>query len=221
MELTNRQLSYLDLYKQYVNSTPAIYGLTFRSSKVSSAKPDAITTNQAQFSTKQVESQLITDSDSKLSDLADISAIDDLSQISFQQGHETKCQSTLRSSLEIRQSFFVAAGACGLSSVSTIARILFKPIHFVQQLISHISSQIRSITVYNAEWKNLRALVDVEALKPAVFYLSAESNQLQILSQFKSAFKLSRMTEFSVAYCCEVFGVDAKLVNSIVQQDLR
>ncbi|CAL5993335.1 Hypothetical_protein [Hexamita inflata] len=77
------------------------------------------------------------------------------------------------------------------------------------------------ITVYNAEWKNLRAMIDVEALKPSVFYLSAESNQLQILSQFKSAFKLSRMTEFSVAYCCEVFGVDAKLVNSIVQQDLR
>ncbi|CAL6049092.1 Hypothetical_protein [Hexamita inflata] len=218
MDSSNSQQLYLSLYTKFINSKPDIYGLQFRS-KQSDAQNQLApkvsetsnTNTEPLFSCKipiYYKSHLEQDTDCNLS------------AITFQQTNETICEK--QNSTKLNQNEFNllinALQVNGMRTNLSVVNQLNKPVQVVQHQIKLLFSQIEEMVVSNQDWAELSLKINPLELTTVCLYRYIKEDKVRIIRSFKAAFKVTQNCVFSVQYCCRKFGVESKLVNTLVRQ---
>ncbi|CAL6056899.1 Hypothetical_protein [Hexamita inflata] len=228
MDSSNSQPSYLSMYIQYINSTPNIYGLKFRSKKASAQNqptPQNPEIQDNQNIKAQIPEQQPPANSSELPTIIEQIQLEhdtenNLSIIHYQKDNETICQNNNPVTLDhyninrLIQAFQVH----GMKAHQLISRELHLPVQLVQRQAQILFTKIEEITVSADEWEELSSIIDFWDTAQTGFYHSINQYQM-IVNTFKAAFKVTRNQKFSVQYCCKKFGVDARLVNTLVRYE--
>ncbi|CAL5993581.1 Hypothetical_protein [Hexamita inflata] len=219
MDSSNSQYLYLSLYTKFINSKPDIYGLQFRSKQSDALHQPAPkvcetsnTNTEPVFSCKipaiYYKSHLEQDTDC------------DLSAITFQQTNETICEK--QNNTQINQNelnlLINALQINGMRANLSVVNSLNKPVHVVQHQIKLLFSQIEDTVVSNQDWAELSLKINPLELTTVCLYRCIKEDKVRIIRSFKAAFKVTQNQVFSVQYCCKKFGVETKLVNTLVRQ---
>ncbi|CAL6006662.1 Hypothetical_protein [Hexamita inflata] len=226
MDSSSSQQSYLSLYAKYINSTPNIYGLHFRSKKTNIQKlsahsePENQDTSNINTQPKQVASCIELPTIQEQSNLENDTE-SNFSAIIYQQGIDSICEKQIQAQLNQNDvNRLIQAIQIHGKAHSLIAQELNMPIQLIQRQIYNLFKQIEETTVSDKEWTELVPGLNIWDLNPFSFYHSISQDQINILSSFKAAFKVTKNQKFSAQYCCGKFGVEARLVNTLVRQAL-
>ncbi|CAL6024082.1 Hypothetical_protein [Hexamita inflata] len=230
MDSSNSQQSYSSLYIQYINSTPNIYGLRFRSKKPSAQNQPVHTDSEMQENCKNSSIIKTQPTETKqsascseptvISDkCAELDTDINLSAIFFQPGNETICEKQKqRAKLSQHEISRLLSALKIHGSKAHIAQELRLPsniIHFQAQILFN---QIQNTKVSKSEWAELILALNLNQLNPFSYYHSVQLNEENILDTFKAAFKVTRNQDFSAQFCARKFGVNLQLVNTLVRQ---
>ncbi|CAL6033286.1 Hypothetical_protein [Hexamita inflata] len=229
MDSSNSQQSYSSLYIQYINSTPNIYGLCFRSKKSSTQNPTDNLDSKIQENSNTIKTQPTeTKQSASCSEptaisekCAELDTEINLSAIIFQPGNETICEKQKQraklSQHEISR-LLSALQIHGSKARSIVAQELNLPMNVIHHQAQILFSQIQSTSVSKSEWTELISALNLNQLNPVSYYHSVQLNEENILDAFKAAFKVTRNQDFSAQFCARKFGVNIKLVNTLVRQ---
>ncbi|CAL6082298.1 Hypothetical_protein [Hexamita inflata] len=226
MDSSNSQPSYLSMYIQYINSTPNIYGLKFRSKKSSAQNQP---TNQipeiqdTQNVNTQIPEQKQPANNNELPTFynqiqLECDTENNLSAIHFQQDDETICEKSNSLDHYNINRLIQAFQVHGMKAHQLISHELHLPVQLVQRQAQILFTKIEETTVSADEWEELSSIIDFWDTAQTGFYHSINQNKM-IVNAFKAAFKVTRNQKFSVQYCCKKFGVDARLVNTLVRYE--
>ncbi|CAL5984647.1 Hypothetical_protein [Hexamita inflata] len=224
MDSSSSQQSYLSLYAQYINSTPNIYGLRFRSKKTNIQKLSAHSEPENQEPSniyslpKQVAGCIELPTIQEQVDLENDTE-SNFSAIIYQQGFDSICEKPIKAqSNQNEVNRLIQAIQIHGKAYSLIALELNMPVQLIQRQIYNLFKQIEETAVSDKEWIELTQSLNTWDLNPFSFYHSINQDQINILNSFKAAFKVTKNQKFSAQYCCRKFGVDARLVNTLVRQ---
>ncbi|CAL5984495.1 Hypothetical_protein [Hexamita inflata] len=219
MDSSNSQPSYLSLYVKYINSTPNIYGLKFRSKKANIQNHSAHSQPEIQDSIVNAQPKQITSVEPSIiqeQNNLENDTESNISIINYQQGIDSFCEQQIRTQIyQNNTTRLIKALVLFGTKYQLIAHELQMPVHQIQHQIQNLFRQIEKTTVSDEEWAELSSKIDIVVTD---FYHSISENQSNILRTFKAALKVTKNQKFSVQYCCRKFGVEAKLVNAVVRQ---
>ncbi|CAL5984651.1 Hypothetical_protein [Hexamita inflata] len=169
MDSSSSQQSYLSLYAKYINSTPNIYGLKFRSKKTDikkvsepenkdtssiNAKPKKIA-SCCELSTIQEQLNLENDTESNLS------------AIIYQQGSDSICEKPIQTKLNQNEvNRLIQALQIHGKAYSLIALELNMPVQLIQRQIYNLFKQIEETAVSDKEWIELIQSLNTWDLNP-------------------------------------------------------
>ncbi|CAL5993681.1 SANT/Myb_domain [Hexamita inflata] len=211
MQQNPQQAYYAALYREYVNSTDAIYGLSFRSARSTSEKAG----EKAKANSCPVENTLTNPSFFEI--LTDAST--DLSAIQTQP-NETMCRGQKRTAAEDCR-FIRAIEECGQLDYKRVSAKVGLPVHIVMQQAADLFQRIDKESVTREQWMTLSQRVDISEFRASKYCEASAVSVVdfrKITETFKSAFSMTSSSVFSLAYCCGQFGIAKKAMVTIVQQ---
>ncbi|CAL6081419.1 Hypothetical_protein [Hexamita inflata] len=225
--MNDQQKMYYDLYMKYINSTPNIYGLKFRSRKNDSAahkhqsvasiehKPDKLP-NVIDCSTIAVQddsNSITLDTDSNLSAAQQNSA-----QISQRYHIYPYIQSVLTEAQ--RNQFLTALESCEFGNAAQVADMLGWSRSSVREQMGLLDMKIEKTSVFQNEWASLVPFVDLRIIKSQSYFHSMGHKHIVMLNTFKAAFKVTGRTKLSLMYTCDYYNTGEEQVCAIVAQSL-
>ncbi|CAL5991949.1 Hypothetical_protein [Hexamita inflata] len=212
MQQNQQQAYYAALYWKYVNSTDAIYGLSFRSAKSTSEKA---TSEQVKQSSSPVESAQTNPSFLEIQ----TDATTDLSAIQIEP-NETICRGQKRTAAYDNRLVRAIEECCQLDYKQISAKCGF-PVQVVVQQAADLFKRIDQEAVTREQWKTLSRRVDLGERRVSKYYevtAISEFDIRKITETFKAAFSLTSSSAFSLVYCCKKFNVHQIAVVMIIQQ---
>ncbi|CAL6048994.1 Hypothetical_protein [Hexamita inflata] len=212
MQQNPQQAYYAALYREYVNSTDAIYGLSFRSARSTSEKTKD---EKAKASSCPVENTQTNPSFFEIQ----TDASTDLSAIQTQP-NETMCRGQKRTVSDDSRVVH-AIGECGQFDYKRVSAKVGLPVNIVIQQAADLFQRIDKEAVTREQWKTLSGRVDISEFRLSRYCeasaLSA-SDFRKVTETFKAAFSLTSSSVFSLVYCCGKFGIAMTAMVTIVQQ---
>ncbi|CAL6109595.1 Hypothetical_protein [Hexamita inflata] len=210
MQQNPQQAYYAALYREYVNMTDAIYGLSFRSARSTSnkakseqAKPSSCPVENTQTNPSFVEIQ--TDASTDLS-------------VIQKQPNETICRGHNRTAAG--DSMLVCAiDECGQLNYKRISAKCGLPIHIVIQQAADLFQRIDKEIVTGKQWKIFSQLVNISEFPVSKYWEASTvsaSDYRKVTDSFKAAFSLTSNSAFSLVYCSGKFAKIA--MTTIVKQ---
>ncbi|CAL5991983.1 Hypothetical_protein [Hexamita inflata] len=212
MQQNQQQAYYAALYRKYVNSTDAIYGLSFRSARSTSEKA---TSEQAKPSSSHVERSQTNPSFFEIQ----TNASTDLSAIQTEP-NETMCRGQKRTAADDSR-LVLAIEECGQFDYKQISAKCGLPVQVVVQQAADLFKRIDQEAVTREQWKTLSGSVDLGERRISKYYevtAISQSDVRKITETFKAAFSLTSSSAFSLVYCCKKLNVHQIVVVMIIQQ---
>ncbi|CAL6030621.1 Hypothetical_protein [Hexamita inflata] len=210
MQQNPQQAYYAALYREYVNRTDTIYGLSFRSARSTSNKAKS---EQAKPSSCPVENTQTNPSFFEIQ----TDAQTDLSII--QKQNETICRGHNRTAGD--SMLVCAIEECGQLNYKRISAKCGLPIHIVIQQAADLFQRIDKEIVTGKQWKIFSQLVNISEFPVSKYWEASTvsaSDYRKVTDSFKAAFSLTSSSAFSLVYCSGKFGITKIAMTTIVQQ---